>query len=60
MVKLNVYNSIGQKVATLLDGEIPAGFHEVKFIAAELPSGIYFYEITCTNFKMTKKMVLLK
>ncbi|KAB2908693.1 MAG: lamin tail domain-containing protein [Ignavibacteriales bacterium] len=59
-VTLSVYNAIGQKVATLINGETEAGYHEVNFDAAALPSGLYFYEINTADFKSIKKMLLLK
>ncbi len=44
-VSLIIYNAIGQKVATLVDEEQEAAYHEVRFNAAGLASGIYFYRI---------------
>jgi hypothetical protein len=59
-VKLVVYNLICQEIQTLVDGEKSSGFHGVKFIAANLPSGIYFYRLLAADFMDTKKMVLIK
>lgn len=59
-VKLNVYNLIGQKVQTLVDGFLPAGFHKVNFNAANLNSGFYFYKIETDNFTQIRKMTLMK
>jgi hypothetical protein len=59
-VTLNVYNSIGQKVATLVNESKTAGTYQVDFDAANLSSGIYFYKITAGNFNETKKMILMK
>ncbi len=58
--RLDVYNVIGQKVATLLSGEINAGYHEVTFNASALSSGIYIYRLTGKNVTITKKMILMK
>ncbi len=59
-VTLKIFNSIGQEVASLLNGEITAGNHEVDFNASALSSGVYFYRINSANFTSTKKMILLK
>ncbi len=59
-VKLTVYNMLGQRVATLFDGFIPAGAHTVQFNARNLASGVYFYGIETDNFTSYKKMLLLK
>ena len=59
-VTLNVYNALGQKVAELVNGFKPAGEHSVDFSAANLTSGVYFYEIQAGEFKMMKKMQLIK
>jgi phosphodiesterase/alkaline phosphatase D-like protein len=42
---LTVFNTLGQQVALLQNDEREAGYHEVKFDAKNLPSGVYFYRI---------------
>jgi hypothetical protein len=59
-VKLIVYNVLGQKVATLVDGHMDAGNHTVLFNARSLASGVYFYRLETQAFTQTKKMLLLK
>ncbi len=59
-VRLSVYNSLGQKVATLLNKKQRAGKHEVQFDASNLSSGIYFYKLQSGKFVSTKKMILLR
>jgi len=59
-VTLDVFNTLGQKVATLLDGAVNPGAHDIEFDGKDLTSGIYFYQLTADNFKQTKKMVLMK
>jgi glucose/arabinose dehydrogenase len=44
-VTLRVFNTLGQEVALLENGEQEAGYHEVKFGASGLSSGVYFYRI---------------
>jgi hypothetical protein len=45
-VSLAVFNTVGQRIATLVDGDLEAGYHEVKFEAAGLASGVYFYRLS--------------
>ncbi len=59
-VVLEVFNSIGQRVATLANGMIPAGSHNVEFNASQLASGIYFYKMQTNSFVSVKKLLLLK
>ena len=60
MVKLTVYNSMGQEVSILVNEYSSAGRHQVIFNAADLPSGIYFYALSVNGFEAVGKMVLLK
>jgi hypothetical protein len=59
-VTLEVYNVLGQKVMTLVDGQMDAGVHIVEFDGSNLASGMYFYRIDTESFSETKKMVMLK
>ncbi len=65
-VRIQIINLLGQEVATLINSTESAGFHEVKFNAANLASGIYIYRILAIatdgskEFVNTKKMILLK
>lgn len=59
-VLLEVYNVIGQRVATLVDENQGAGYHDVRFSGSSLPSGVYFYRLTAGGFVKTMKMVLTK
>lgn len=60
-VTLEVFNMVGQKVATLVGGERMAqGTHDVTFDASDLGSGIYHYRIVAGSFTSQKSMVLLK
>lgn len=60
IVTLEVYNIIGQKIETLLNKPMPAGYHEVEFNAQNLSSGVYFYRIEAGKFQDVKKMILLR
>ena len=59
-IKLSVYNSLGEKVADLVEGMKLAGYYEVNFDGSALPSGIYFYTLSTGKLTITKKMILLK
>jgi immune inhibitor A len=64
-VKLEVFNILGQKIFTLVDGYKEKGEHVVTWNGTDeeggpLPSGIYFYQITTDNFQKANKMILLK
>lgn len=47
-VTLSVFNTLGQKVAELVNGEVEAGYHEVPFNASTLASGVYFYRLSAS------------
>ncbi|MCK9426661.1 MAG: T9SS type A sorting domain-containing protein [Ignavibacteriaceae bacterium] len=57
---LNAYDVLGNKVATLVNENKPAGDYEVEFDTKNLSSGIYFYQLRIGEFFETKKMILLK
>ncbi len=59
-VTLKVYNVLGKELKTLINREHNSGNYSVKFNAADLANGIYFYKITAGNYLDIKKMVLLK
>jgi glycosidase len=59
-VTLNVYNILGERVATLVNREMTEGVHQINFYGTGLPSGVYIYSIRATDFISTKKMILLK
>ena len=59
-VTISVYNSLGEQVATLVDGNMNSGTHHVTFDAADFSSGIYYYRIQADGYSQVKKMLLLK
>jgi N-acetylmuramoyl-L-alanine amidase len=60
IVKLEIYNLLGQKIATLINEEMNSGYHSVNFYGKELSSGIYIYTLSVNDFVTSRKMVLLK
>jgi cytoskeletal protein CcmA (bactofilin family) len=59
-VSIQVYNMVGQVVATLVDGNFAAGRHTVQFDARDLSSGMYIYRLTAQGLSITNKMTLVK
>ncbi len=59
-VQLNVYNILGEEIATLVNEKQSPGNYSVQFDASNLPSGVYFYTLRVGDFIATKKMILLK
>jgi len=59
-VKLEVYNLLGQKVATLVDERQQVGYKSVNWDASEVSSGLYFYKLTAGDYIETRRMMLVK
>jgi hypothetical protein len=57
---IRVYDMLGRVVATLLSQDMPAGTHSVNFDASQLGSGVYLYELSAGNVRLTNKMTLVK
>ncbi len=65
LVKLTIYNMLGQEVRTLVNTAQEANTYRVVWNGLDnhgkmVPSGIYFYTINANNFTATKKMVFMK
>lgn len=59
-VSVKVFNILGQEVATLVHGTIPAGSHIISWDASHLPSGIYFCIFEARDVAQVQKLVLVK
>ena len=59
-VTLTLFNTIGQTVAELVNGDIDAGYHEVKLDASKLASGVYYYRLVAGGFSETRKLILVR
>ncbi|MBN2009601.1 T9SS type A sorting domain-containing protein [candidate division KSB1 bacterium] len=59
-VKLSIFNSIGQRIATLVSGEQPAGVHRIEWDATDCASGIYVCRLQTGSFSATQKMLLIR
>jgi hypothetical protein len=64
-VNLVVYNTLGQKVKTLVSTAQTAGQHSVEWDGTDengnaVSSGVYFYKLTSPDYSATRKMMLIK
>ncbi len=59
-VSLRIFNIIGELVDEPVSELLPAGNYTVNWNAKNISSGIYFYTLTTSNFKDTKKMILIR
>jgi Secretion system C-terminal sorting domain/Immune inhibitor A-like, MAM domain/IPT/TIG domain len=59
-VKLEVYDLLGKKVASILENQLSAGYHSVRFDASSLAGGIYYYRLQTDDYVATKKFILTK
>ena len=59
-IRIDVFNMLGQRVATLVNGEQTAGYHRIQFDGRRLASGVYFYRLQSGRNVITQKMVLVK
>jgi hypothetical protein len=59
-VTISIYNLLGQRVSTILEGRLPAGEHNVVWKADDYPSGVYFARLEKDERSENVKMILLK
>ncbi len=59
-VRLDIFETVGQLVETIVNEDLPAGKHYIDWNAASYASGIYIYKIRCGKFSQVRKMLLLK
>ncbi|MBD3169239.1 MAG: T9SS type A sorting domain-containing protein [candidate division Zixibacteria bacterium] len=60
VARLEVYNLMGQKVATLVDEYLESGPKTATWDASEYSSGVYFYKLNTGDEVITKRMTLIK
>ncbi|MDD3558249.1 MAG: S8 family peptidase [Melioribacteraceae bacterium] len=60
LVKIKVYDILGNEITTLVNDTKSAGKYRVSFDASNLSSGVYFYQITAGSFHEVHKMILLR
>ncbi len=59
-VTVEIYDLLGRKIKTIIEGDKSAGVHTMAFDASDLSSGVYFYRIQAGDMVETKRMVLIK
>jgi hypothetical protein len=64
-VELNIYNTLGQHIGTLIDTQYTAGFHSVRWDGKDrngspVSSGVYLYQIQAGEFSQVRKMSLIR
>ena len=59
-MNVEVYNLLGQSVATLASGYMNAGTHDLTWDASSAPSGMYVVKAQADGFTKTQKLMLIK
>jgi hypothetical protein len=59
-VLIEIFDLLGRRVATVVNQDMPAGYHETTWNTQGISSGVYFYTIRAGDFVDMKKMILLK
>jgi len=60
IVRLAIYNSLGELMAVVYDQLMNAGYHKIELNTKNLPSGVYIYTLKAANYFKQRKMILLK
>lgn len=59
-VRLEIFNTLGEKVSTLVSEDLNAGKYKYVWNAGNIPSGVYYYKLITDEFVQTRKLVFLK
>jgi len=59
-VTLSIYDVLGREVVRLVDAVKEVGVHTITWNAAQMPSGVYFYQLQAGDFKQSRQMLLMK
>jgi len=59
-VSLTVFNTLGQRIASLVNESQDPGYHDVRFDGNDLASGVYFYRLQAGTYVETKKLLLVR
>jgi hypothetical protein len=58
--RVEIFNVLGEKVATIVDRELPRGSYSYRFVANGLATGVYIYRIQAGDYAEARKMLLVK
>jgi len=59
-VRIRVFSLLGEELAELVHGPLPAGYHTIRWNAAGLANGVYFLLLEAGPFRQVRKAVLMK
>jgi hypothetical protein len=59
-IVLEVFNTVGQRVAKLFEGKINPGKHSILFDGSNLESGVYYYRLGTSQGAITRKMMIVR
>jgi len=59
-IDLTIYDLTGNKIETLINQDIQAGYHLINWYTKNIPSGIYLYKLKAENFVDVKKCIIMK
>ena len=59
-IELSIFTSIGERLATVAQGDYTAGYHTLTFDAKGLSEGAYYYRLSTPSFTQTRKMVVVR
>ena len=59
-VALTIYNTVGQKISTLIEKKQNTGIYSVTFNGGTLASGVYYYRLSAGSFSKIRKMILMR
>jgi hypothetical protein len=57
-VRLEIYDLLGRRVATLVDGTMQRGLHSATWTATGVPAGIYYYRLIGENWSGSREMIV--
>lgn len=60
IVKIILYNILGEKIEVLVNDLKDAGKYEIEWSAKNFPSGVYVYELASGKNRLVKKLILIK